>query len=236
MEDYRIIDLTHAVKEDMPVYPGTEQPVVQTVHTWEKDGFHETKLSLYSHVGTHMDAAAHVKKDGISLDEMDMSRFMGTALVLDCTGTAGKERRLITMEEINRVRDLADQAEFLLFYTGWDKYWGKNRYLSGYPVLSEDVVRYLREGGGGREKRGSRKKGIGLDTIGADLIEDESLPLHHSLLSIENFVIIENLMSLNEVWKEAGSRLIWFVSLPLKYEKADGAPVRACAAVRKQPF
>ena len=239
MNDYRIIDLTHTVKEDMPVYPGTEYPVVQTVHTWERDGFHETKLSLYSHVGTHMDAAAHVKKGGTSLDEMDMSRFMGTALVLDCTVAAGNHRSLITMDKINRVRELADQAEFLLFYTGWDQYWGRNQYFTGYPVLSEEVVRYLQECGNGcggmnGEKRVSRKKGIGLDTIGADFIEDERLPLHHSLLSIEDFVIVENLKSLSEIWKEAGDSLVWFISLPLKYEKADGAPVRACAAVRKQ--
>lgn len=241
MDEYRVIDLTHTVKEDMTVYPGTERPVVKTVHTWERDSFHETEIRMYSHVGTHMDAAAHVKRDGKSLDEMDMSQFMGTALVLNCTGEIRKKGRLITMEEINKVRALADQAEFLIFYTGWDRYWGTEQYFDGYPVLSEDVVRYLKEcgkedGGHGRAKGTVRKKGIGLDTIGADFIEEESLPLHHSLLSIEDFVIIENLKSLNEVWEEAESRLFFFVSLPLKYEKADGAPVRACAVVRKQPF
>ena len=51
----KIIDLTHTISEDMPVYPGTEPPVLKPANTYEKDGFRETLLSLYSHTGTHVD-------------------------------------------------------------------------------------------------------------------------------------------------------------------------------------
>ena len=51
----RVIDLTHTISENMPVYPGTEPPVLAGANTYEKDGFKETKLTMYTHTGTHMD-------------------------------------------------------------------------------------------------------------------------------------------------------------------------------------
>ena len=41
----KVIDLTHTIKADMPVYPGTEPPTLLQANTIEKDLFKETKLS-----------------------------------------------------------------------------------------------------------------------------------------------------------------------------------------------
>ena len=60
-----VIDLTHAITPDMPVYPGTEKPVFTPANSYEKDGFKETKISFFTHTGTHMGCAqkgpAHVR-------------------------------------------------------------------------------------------------------------------------------------------------------------------------------
>ena len=45
----RVIDLTHTISIDMPVYPGTEQPTLEEANTYEINGFKETKISIYSH-------------------------------------------------------------------------------------------------------------------------------------------------------------------------------------------
>ena len=50
----RVLDLTHTIAENMPVYPGTETPIFAGANTYEKDGFKETKLTMYTHTGTHM--------------------------------------------------------------------------------------------------------------------------------------------------------------------------------------
>ena len=52
----RILDLTHTISERMPVYPGTELPALKQANSYEKDGFKETLLCLYSHTGTSDDA------------------------------------------------------------------------------------------------------------------------------------------------------------------------------------
>lgn len=208
----RVMDFTHRIEPEMPVYPGTEPPRMAPANTYEKDGFRETLLTMYSHTGTHMDAPAHLFADQPTLDALPAAQFVGPALVVDCTdATAGT---VLTMERLAPMRQMADRAAFLLIRTGWDRYWGMPEYYGDYPVIGSDVVDYL---------IGSRKQGIGLDTIGVDAIRNADLPIHRRLLSTGQMVIIENLTGL----EAAGNDLITFCALPLHYCCADGAPVRA---------
>ena len=68
----RVLDLTHTIAENMPVYPGTETPIFAGANTYEKDGFKETKLTMYTHTGTHMDPPAHLFADRATLDALPM--------------------------------------------------------------------------------------------------------------------------------------------------------------------
>ena len=56
----KVIDLTHTICQNMPVYPGTEPPTFEPANSYEKDGFKETKISMFTHTGTHMDPPAHL--------------------------------------------------------------------------------------------------------------------------------------------------------------------------------
>ena len=212
----KIIDLTQTISETMPVYPGTEQPKLTVANTIEKDGFRETLLSFYSHTGTHMDAPFHIYADRTSLDALPAEQFVGKALVIDCcdVGEGGE----IGMEYIDKT--LADEADFLLFHTGWDKNWGQEKYFGAYPVISMEVCQYLLDSG---------KKGVGFDVIGIDPVSDGNLTRHKILLSQRDIVIIENLTNLDKV----GSGLFNFAALPLKYKDADGAPIRAVAIIEE---
>ena len=210
----KIIDLTQLISEDMPVYPGTEQPKLTVANTHEKDGFRETLISFYSHTGTHMDAPFHIFADRTYLDALPAEQFVGKALVVDCEDVG--EGGIIGMEYIDR--SLADEADFLLFHTGWDAHWGTEKYFGEYPVVSMEVCQYVLD---------SQKKGVGFDVIGIDPISDGNLTRHRMLLSQRDVVIIENLTNLGEI----GGGLFTFAALPLKYKNADGAPIRAIAMI-----
>ena len=82
----RVIDLTHTIREGMPVYPGTEPPVLAAANSYEKDGFKETMLSMFSHTGTHVDPPAHLFAGRTTLDAFPPEQFLGRALVIDCRG------------------------------------------------------------------------------------------------------------------------------------------------------
>ena len=212
----KIIDLTQTICETMPVYPGTEPPKLTVANTIEKDGFRETLISFYSHTGTHMDAPFHIYADRTSLDALPVAQFVGKALVIDCRDVG--EGGVIGMEYIDKT--LADEADFLLFHTGWDKYWGQKKYFGAYPVVSLEVCQYLLDSG---------KKGVGFDVIGIDPVSDGSLTRHKMLLSQRDIVIIENLTNLDQI----GGGLFTFAALPLKYKDADGAPIRAVAIIEE---
>ena len=136
----KILDLTHLIEEAMPVYPETEPPKLTPSNTFEQHGFRETLLTMGSHTGTHMDAPAHMLRDGKTLDQFPADKYIGTAYVLDCSDLAGKE---IPKARLQLHASEIEAADFLLFYTGWEKYWGSEQYFSPFPVLSLEAAEYL---------------------------------------------------------------------------------------------
>lgn len=210
----KVIDLTHTISENMPVYPGTEKPKLEVASTYEKDGFKETLLTMFSHTGTHMDSPAHLFSQRTTLDSFSAEQFVGKGIVVDCSNL--KEGQKITMKYIETVKEKADIAQYILFYTGWDKYWGTDAYFGNYPYITEEVAEYLIK---------SKKKGVGIDVIGIDPIKDENLTIHKKLFAETDIVVIENLTSLDKVRND----IFTFCALPIKFKDSDGAPVRAIA-------
>ena len=120
-----------------------------------------------------MDAPAHVREYGITLDKFGADKFVGKAIVVDCNDLS--EGDTIDISYINKYKGIIEDAEFVLFKTGWDKYWDTEKYYGKFPVISEEVADYLIS---------SNKKGIGLDVISIEDIESEDLPMHHKVLKI----------------------------------------------------
>ena len=210
----KVIDLTHTIREDMPVYPGTEPPVLAAANTYEENGFKETRLTMFSHTGTHMDPPAHLFPGRTTLDRFPLEQFIGRALVIDCSELA--EGQTITMDFIRRYGEKAEQADFLLFRLGWDRKWGTEAYFGDYPCIDEAVLEFILKGG---------FKGIGFDVIGLDPISDENLTRHKRLFRDRDIVNIENLKDLDL----CGSGLFSFGCFPLRLENCDGSPIRAVA-------
>lgn len=199
----KVIDLTHTISEDMPVFPGSETPKLTTKSTYEKDGFKETLLQMYSHVGTHMDPPAHIFANQKTLDQFSPEQFIGKALVVDCRDL--KEGQVIAMDKINI--DKAKLADFLLFNLGWDKHFKDETYFNDFPYNSRNF------------------KGIGFDVMGLDPLRDNNLNRHKALFKDTDIVNIENLTHL----EQCGDELFWLSCFPLKIENCEGFPIRAIA-------
>ena len=202
----RAVDLTHVIREGMPVYPGTAPPTLTPASSLARDGYRETELSVWSHTGTHMDAPAHLLAEGAALDRIPLRRFAGPAALLDCRGAEH-----ITAQ---RVRELPlGELEFVILRTGWEALFGKEAYYRDYPVLTHDAARLLADAG---------LSGVGVDAISLDPV-DAPLENHRIVLGA-GLVIVENLRNLDMLPER-----FLFTAMPLLYENADGAPVRAAA-------
>lgn len=198
----------------MPVYPGTEPPLFITGCSIDEVGFLEKKITLYSHTGTHIDAPAHMIKGRKTLDQFPAAHFYGPALMLNF-GNFPSET--IGVKELEPYRGKVKDVEFLLLHTGWSQYWGTEKYFSNFKVLSLEAANWLSSFG---------LKGFGVDAISADTADTHDYPVHKALLQ-RNTIIIENLCNLSAL---PGSTFT-FSCFPLKFEDADGSPVRAVAYI-----
>jgi len=207
-----IVDLSHLLNNNTPVYPGTEQPIFEQANTIVDNGFAETKISMYSHTGTHMDAPSHMIAGAKSLDALDPSTFYGSAVCIDCREVSNAS---ISKEHLLPFSYIIEKVDFVVLRTGWSKKWTKTEYFKGFPTLSLSACEWL---------VGFKLKGIGIDTISIDKMGSYTMENHLVLLN-KGLVIIENLNNL----KALGTAIFTFSCFPIKYENADGSPVRAVA-------
>ena len=206
----KITDLTHIICSDMPVFPGTEQPIFERANTLEKDGFQEAKITMYSHTGTHIDAPAHMLINGPYLDNLDIGHFVGNATILDFSNINIK---LIDVDILKPFEEKTRNVEFIILKTGWSKYWGDEKYFKSFPSLTVESAKWLSQ---------FNLKGIGIDAISIDDMDSTTFEIHKILMP-KNILIIENLTNLDSVSNEFFILSI----LPLKNKDADGSPVRA---------
>lgn len=208
----QIIDLSHEIHSQIPVYPGTEPPVFTPTNSIVQDGFAETLISMYSHTATHMDAPAHILSAGRTLDQFPVEQFFGSACIADVSQVTELS---ITVTDLQPVQQHLEEVDFLLLKTGWSQRWGRESYFNDFPSLSVAAAEWL---------SGFKLKGVGIDAISIDPVSEETLPAHHRLLE-KNILIIENLTCLEKIISDR----FYFSSLPLKLRAADGSPVRAVA-------
>ena len=213
-----IVDLSQLITPDMPVFPGARPPELEVASTVEQNGFHEIHLTMHLHTGTHVDSPAHVLSGGRNLSDYNPDAFVGPALVLDFTGL---NRPVIEASDLEGLFEPISRAEFVLLRTGWDRWWGTEKYFGRFPVLSVEAATRL---------AGFNLKGLGVDAISVDPVDSKDAPVHKALLS-RGILIYENLTNLGCL--PAG--LFTLVAAPLPAKGADGAPVRALALVDQAP-
>jgi arylformamidase len=206
-----IIDLSHPICNGMPVYPGTEEALIERPFTIEENGFCEARLKLVTHTGTHMDAPAHMISGGKTLDQFPIHYFFGKAKKISVLNQSSISLPLLKMA-IGK-----DTPEFILIQTGWSEYWGTTAYFRDFPTLTSEAANWL---------SATNIRGIGFDAISADPVGAEVFSIHEILLGA-GLVIIENLKKLDLL----PSYLFTFACFPLPLKDADGSPVRAVAMV-----
>lgn len=203
-----VLDLTHPIAPDMPVYPGDPQPRLTPLAVLPEDGFRQLGMTLTTHTGTHVDAPAHLLERGETLDRFSPGAFVGPAVALDALRD---ESDLLRALDAPAARD----AAFVLFRTGHGALWGRPEYQRSWPAVPESALRLL---------AGRRVKGVGVDCLSVDPPGCGAMSLHRLLLSA-GVLIYENLRLPGEL---PGGGFV-FVGAPLSLPASDGAPVRALA-------
>jgi kynurenine formamidase len=202
-------DLSHDLTSGQP-YPG-DPPASVTPHaTMAEDGYRVAALACSTHSGTHVDAPSHLRENGASLGDFDVSAFNFDARVVDCTDVGDRE-------PIRAGRVPAKpEADLVVFHTGFASRWGDDDYFD-HPYLAAETAERCADAG----------CAVGLDAPSVDPTptarasddEPSGYPAHHALLGA-GLPILENLRNLAGLPERV---VVHAYPLPVD---ADGAPAR----------
>ena len=220
-----LIDLTLTLGSDRVVpVPGLIGVCTEPLHTHASHARSNTKLTLATHIGTHVDAPYHFHPDGVTVENMPLNRYMGPALLLDLRQVA-KGLTPLSVADLQHAggTPAAVRDKIVVLFTGWAAAEsGDIRFYSQGPYLSNEGAEYLAD--------------AGVNAVSVDFPIDKHPPtpqstIHdfpvHRLLLGQGIPLIENLINLDQL---VGREFeLW--ALPIKLKDGDGAAARAVARI-----
>mgnify|MGYP001193891199 FL=1 len=220
-----LIDLTLTLGGDrITAVPGLVAVEMEPLMTHGSHARSNTKLTLATHIGTHVDAPYHFHPGATTVDDMPLERYMGPALLLDLRKLA----RRGTPISVANLRQAGGEEEALrdkiaVLFTGWtERESGGPLFYSSGPYLSDEGAGYLAQ--------------CSVNAVAVDFPIDKLPPtpqstIHdfpvHRLLLGQNIPLIENLINLDRLVGQTFE--LW--ALPIKLLGGDGAAARAVARI-----
>lgn len=232
----KLIDLTHPFDEQTIYWP-TEagfQLQKSTAGKTPRGYFYAAnRFAAAEHGGTHIDAPFHFNRQGQTVDEIPLGRFIGEGVLIDVSAQSAGDADY----EVS-IADLRDWEEkyhrqlidvILLLRTGYGRHWPDRKAYLGtdetgptavaklhFPGLAADAAKWL------AERRSI--KAVGIDTASIDRGQSTRFGSHVKLFE-HNVPVLENVAGLEEL-PEAGFGVM---ALPMKIAGGTGAPVRIVA-------
>jgi arylformamidase len=192
---------------------------------WDRgDNGSQCHWTISDHWGTHLDAPIHIVPDSPSVDQIELARVFGEAVVLDCRFARG---RGLTAADFEQAGAQVRSGDIVLICS--DERPGTiDEYVTEQTYVTTDGAEWL-------VSRGIASVGVepaGFEHVYQRVVVDQCYrpeiadpwPAHRICLSA-NVYIIEGLTNLTAI---VGER-VNFSALPLPVPGSSGSPVRAVA-------
>ena len=195
------------------------------LRSWDTDNGSLCQWKLNDHFGTHLDAPIHIVPNSQSVDQVDIDRLIGEAVVLDCSFANG---RGLTGEDFERARPRVKPGDIVLVFTAEEP--GRlEEFVMNQSFVTPDGADWLVR---------RKIKSVGVEPFGFEHLYDGLFvkkyydkatppphwPAHAICLKAEVY-ILEGLGNLERI---VGKR-VNFSALPLPVPGSSGSPVRAVA-------
>ncbi len=210
----RWIYLSHVLGKDTPAYGGGEGLDVAMVRDMTRgDSCNASELRMSNHLGSHVDAPLHFVAGGRGVDDFGLDEWIFTsALIVDAPVRGGG---VLTPDDFGSLQGKGIDADLLLIRTGFEAKRQKDVYWSNSPAFSPDLAGYFQE-------NLPSLKAVGLDTISITSLAHRDMGRHaHQEFLGRDLRIFEDL-ALAAIPDNEALQLV--IALPLRFEKADGAP------------
>jgi kynurenine formamidase len=228
----QVLDLSHELSDDIPVYPGhmkvatwwhlTHEESLMRMGDTDFWGYGVKGMSLCEHVSTHVDAVSHFnpQRPDLSVDSIPLSTMITPAAWVDLSSVP--PRSDITLDQLKEALDRAgatvERGSTLLYYTGVEPLWRKDpkRFLTDYPGLGEEASRWLLDQG---------IVNLCTDAVSTDNPANLRYPNHRA--HGERLVVHTELVA--NVTQIPVHQGFWYLMLPLKFVGMTGSPIRPVA-------
>jgi kynurenine formamidase len=244
----QFFDLSHPWGHNAPLWPYFPDIKIERFHYHAKSGVLSQQITTFMHCTTHTDAPAHVIEGTPFMDEVPLSSYFGTGVVVSIP----KEKwEVVTPEDLEAATPEIRAGDIVIVNTGWHRHYGDNRkYFVESPGTYKEAGEWLRDKG---------VKGFGIDCqaldhplgtaigvqpngplvpsvvdeyrahTGREVTDDfpDWEPCHRALLG-NGIVGFENVGG--EIDAVTGKR-VTFAAFPWRWVKGDGCIVRLVAIV-----
>jgi kynurenine formamidase len=227
----RVIDLSHPLTADFPLFPVYDPVRVARKFSCDQDGFFVNSWAFDEHSGTHVDAPAHFGEGAATVERIAPEELILPVAVIDIRERVEHDHdATVTADDVlaweGRYGPLPERCA-LFALTGWarrvhDPAAYLNADASGtlhFPGFSESVSEFLKE-----ERPGVRA--IGVDTASLDIGADSDFPAHVSWLPSGRYGL-ENLANLDRLPATGTVAMIGAPALA----GGSGGPTRVLALV-----
>lgn len=197
-----LYDITPLVSPRLAVWPGDTAPRRELLLDLGRgDSVTLSTLHATVHLGAHADAPSHYGPAGGSIDQADLTRYLGRCQVVRVTALPGARVARLPV---------AIAEPRVLIATG--SYPNPERFTDDFAALDPGLIDGLHAAGVGL---------VGIDTPSVDLFASEDLPTHGACLR-HDIRILEGLLL-----AEVPEGVYELIALPLRLEGFDASPVRA---------
>ncbi len=221
----QIIDLTHPLSSDIPSFDGdccfSLNVTIDYKDCNSPNIFRVQNVDGKAGAGTHIDAPAHCFVHGKTIDALELKNLLIDCVVIRVDHLADATYKIMpeTVDAFERDYGEITPNTFVIFYTGWDKYWGdpkKYRNDLQFPSVDEATAILLLK----REV-----SGIGIDTLSPDA-GGKDYPVHRVILGAGKY-LVENIANAKIV-PSTGAKIM---VMPMKIKDGTEAPIRLVAIV-----
>lgn len=226
----KVVDLSHEITTDIPLWPGDPPVVFETVATLANDGYYLRRFSIGEHSATHMNAPNSFHEGGIGIDGYPAKSLVHEAVVIDV-----RDKAAVNPDYVISIQDILDwehrygripRNSVVLFYTGWQERWSSpadfiNQDAQGnlhFPGIGGDTTAFL------LDQR--HIAGVGIDTHGADPGLDESYATNSQVLA-QDGIVLECVTNLDKLPPRGTTLVIG----RLRLHDGSGSPVSLTAFV-----
>jgi arylformamidase len=218
-ERRRLIDLSHQISHGMVTYPGLPGPeisdylsrVASPARYGPGTEFHIGRISMVANTGTYIDSPFHRFAAGTDMAGLPLQS------VADLDGVVVRVHAGPPAIDLDVLSGHDVRGRAVLVHTGWDRYWGTERYGTDNPFLTAAAAEWLVEQQAGL---------VGIDSVNIDDTSGRSRPVHTGLLAA-GIPIVEHLCGLEQLPPD-GFR---FHAAPAPVVGIGSFPVRAYAVL-----